>query len=143
MELRLEAEPVAEPGQRFEAPAAGESMEIRHPGTGKTHSLTVIAQAREALDPNFLSNHPCCYTRLTFTLSPNIDKEFFQVVDCDPGDPNPETPEGPTALFMTDRAPAGIHIALSSLRYTPASTITWRTVFRHKDRADIVLPLLP
>lgn len=143
MELTLEAEPVSQPGQRFIAPDIGTSLEFQHPVTGKTHTLTVTSQTREALDPNFLSNHPCCYTRLSFSLEPHIDKELFKVVDCDPGDPHPENPNGPTAVFLTEKTPSVGHYAISSLRYTPADQITWRMVFRQKDRPDITVPLLP
>ena len=143
MELTLEAEPVSTPGQRFLAPGVGNTMEFTHPDTGKTHILTVTAQTREALDPNFLSNHPCCYTRLTFFLNPHINKELFQVVDCDPGDPHPDSSDGPTALFLTEKTPSVGHCAISSLRYTPADQITWRMVFRRKDRSDVTIPLLP
>ena len=58
--LTLQAAPVSVPGQRFIAPRAGDCMSFTHPATGQVHTLKVIAQTREALDPNFLSNHPCC-----------------------------------------------------------------------------------
>lgn len=139
MELTLTAEPVSVPGQRFVAPKAGESLSFTHPDSGKTHDLTVTAQTREALDPNFLSNHPCCYTRLTFSLEPPISKELFSVVDCDPGDPY----DGPTAMFLTSKTPSAGHFAVSSLRYTPAEQITWRMIFKQKLRQDVAIPLLP
>ena len=143
MELFLEAEPVSTPGQRFSAPEVGKTIEFEHPFTGKTHTLTVTAKTREALDPNFLSNHPCCYTRLTFSLEPQIDKEWFRVVDCDPGDPNPDQSDGPTTVFLTEKTPSVGHSAMSSLRYTPTEQITWRMVFRQKDRPNITVALLP
>ncbi len=138
MELTLSAAPVDVPGQRFVAPKAGESLQFDHPATGKTHTMTIIAQTREALDPNFLSNHPCCYTRLTFSLEPGVSRELFSVVDCDPGD----------AHFGNDepvggKVPSAGHCALSSLRYTPAEQITWRMVFRQKLRKDASVSLLP
>lgn len=143
MELTLTAEPVSQPGQRFTAPDTGKSMQFQHPVTGQIHTMTITAQTREALDPNFLSNHPCCYTRLTFSVEPRIDKEWFKVVDCDAGDPHPDNPSGPTAIFLTEKIPSVGHQATSSLRYKPASQITWRMVFRRKDRPDITIPLLP
>lgn len=143
MELTLAAEPVSVPGQRFVAPKNGESLTFTHPVSGKIHCLTVMAQTREALDPNFLSNHPCCYTRLSFSLEPQISRELFSVVDCDPGDDWYGPKDGPTAVFLTGKIPTAGHCAMSSLRYTPADQITWRMVFRQKTRQDVTIPLLP
>ena len=143
MDLVLKAEPVAVPGQRFVAPKNGESMTFTHPVSGNLHSLTVISQTREALDPNFLSNHPCCYTRLSFSLEPQISRELFSVVDCDPGDGWNGPKDGPTAVFLTGKVPSVGHCAFSSLRYTPADQIIWRMVFMQKTRQDVTVPLLP
>ena len=137
MELRLSAAPAQVPGDRFIAPKAGESVTFTHPATGLTHELTVIAQSREALDPNFLSNHPCCYTRLTFSLMPPISPELFRVVDCDPGDPYEGT------IPSSNKTPSAGHFATSSLRYTPAEQITWRMIFKKALRKDITTALLP
>lgn len=143
MELTLQAEPVSVPGQRFIAPKAGEHMTFTNPATGTSHTLSVIAETREALDPNFLSNHPCCYTRLTFTLEPQISRELFSVVDCDPGDHWQAMPDGPAAAFFANKTPAFGHCGISSLRYTPADQITWRMIFRQKLRQDVTIKLLP
>lgn len=143
MELTLQAAPVSVPGQRFIAPRAGESMTFSHPTTGQLHTLKVIAQTREALDPNFLSNHPCCYTRLSFSLEPQLEAELFSIVDCDPGDPFESSPEAPMSALLGGKIPAAGHYALSSMRYTPADSITWRMVFRQKLRSDVTVRLLP
>ena len=143
MDLMLQAEPVCVPGQRFIAPKAGESLTFLHPVTNITHTLTVNAQIREALDPNFLSNHPCCYTRLSFSVEPFISKDWFSVVDCDPGDLWNGNPEGPNTVQFTGKVPSAGHCAISSLRYTPAEQITWRMVFRQKIRQDVTIPVLP
>lgn len=143
MELTLAAEAVSLPGQRFTAPSVGKSLEFDHPVTGQTHTLSVTAQTREALDPNFLSNHPCCYTRLSFSLEPQIGKEWFRVVDCDPGDPYPDQQNVPSPVFLTEKTPSAGHIAVSSLRYAPAEQITWRMIFRQKLRPDVTISLLP
>ena len=143
MQLGLSAEPMSIPGQRFVAPKTGESIMITHPISGMEHRLTVTSQTREALDPNFLSNHPCCYTRLVFSLDPPIGKELFAVMDCDPGDPvDGAISEQRTANFPV-KTPVVGHWAVSSLRYTPADQITWRTVFRQKARDEVNVSLLP
>ena len=143
IELHLEAAPVSVPGQRFIAPRPGEHMEFIHPVTGQVHSLTVIAQTREALDPNFLSNHPCCYTRLSFSVEPQLSRELFSIVDHDPGDPFPNGPNAHASAFLTGKIPSAGHFAVSSLRHTPADLITWRMIFRQKLRQDITVQVLP
>ena len=143
MQLGLEALPVAVPGIRFVAPKPDESMTFIHPVTNQEHTLTVKSSTREALDPNFLSNHPCCYTRLTFTIDPIIEKDMIRVVDCDPGDPFQSTPEAPAAVILTDKVPSAGHFAISSLRHIPAESITWRMIFRQKLRTDITISVLP
>ncbi|MBQ9761591.1 MAG: hypothetical protein IJV82_00755 [Oscillospiraceae bacterium] len=143
MVMNLEAIPAAVPGIRFVAPKPGESMVFSHPVTDQTHTLTVKACTREALDPNFLSNHPCCYTRLTYSIEPAIDKDMIRIVDCDPGDPFQSTPEAPAAVILTDKVPSAGHFAISSLRHTPADSITWRMIFRQKLRSDVTVPVLP
>lgn len=142
MDLKLEAAPVAVPGQRFIAPRTGESMSFTHPATGQVHTLTVTAQTREALDPNFLSNHPCCYTRLSYALEPPISKEAFSIVDCDPGDRLQTVPEAPAAMLLTGKIPSAGAFAISSLRHKPAETVTWRMIFRQKLRQDVTVKLL-
>ncbi len=143
MYLTLEAIPAAVPGIRFTAPRPGESLVFTHPVTGQDHTLTVNSCTREALDPNFLSNHPCCYTRLTFSVEPSIEKDMLRIVDCDPGDPFQSTPEAPAAVILTDKVPSAGHFAISSLRHIPAENITWRMVFRQKLRSDVTVPVLP
>lgn len=143
IEYTLSAEPVTVPGQSFLAPSAGKSIIFKHPDTQIPHTLTVISQLREALDPNFLSNHPCCYTRLHFTLTPPIHPSLFKVVDCDPGDPWTPTGEGPALPKLTDKTPAPGHCALSSLRYAPAEKIRWQMLFTRKMRQDIHVRLIP
>lgn len=143
MNLTLNAEPMSIPGQRFLAPKAGESITITHPLTGTDHQLTVTSLTREALDPNFLSNHPCCYTRLGFKLEPQISKEFFSIMDCDPGDPVDGVISEQRSANFPVKTPVAGHWAVSSLRYTPADQITWRTVFRQKSRDDMSVSILP
>jgi hypothetical protein len=143
MDLILSAEPVSIPGERFIAPKNGETMTFTHPVSGKIHSLTVIAQTREALNPNFLKNSPCCYTRLSFTLDPQLNRDLFSIVDCDPGDNRNGIVNVPNSASLTGKIPSTGHSAMSSLRFAPAEQITWRMVFRQKTRPDVTVPLLP
>ena len=139
MDLILCADPVSIPGQRFVAPKNGENMTFTHPVTGEEHTMLILAQTREALNPNYLSNDPCCYTRLNFNVEPAIERDMLKVVDCDDGDAT----AGSAAMRLPGKVPGTGHCALSSLRYTPAEKITWRMIFRMKTRPDVTVPLLP
>ena len=139
MDLLLCAEPVSVPGQRLIAPKNGETMDFIHPVTGDAYTLRVISQTRESLNPNYLSNDPCCYTRLNFTTDPTIPRELLTIADCDPGDGSASF----NALQSAGKLSGAGHNAISSLRYTPAEQITWRMIFRQKTRPDINIPILP
>jgi hypothetical protein len=86
-----------------------------------------------------MSNDPCCYTRLNFSVDPPINRELLSVEDCD-------TAEGAVnlnTLRASGKLSGGGHNAVSSLRYIPADQITWRMVFKLKTRPDINVPILP
>lgn len=142
MQLVLSPEAVSVPGQRFIAPEQGEQLTFTHPDTGIKHTLTVLSQTREALDPNFLSNHPCCYTRLVYGLEPPLNTDVFSIVDCDPGDPWDGKTDDPFAIFNRKK-PSVSSYALSSLRHTPAEQIQWRMVFKRQLRSPAQVRLLP
>ena len=139
MDLLLCAEPVSIPGQRFVAPRNGEFMDFTHPVTGESHTMTVISQIRESLNTNYMSNDPCCYTRLSFSVEPPINRELLSVVDCD----NAEGSVNLDTLRSSGKLSGSGHHAVSSLRYTPAEQITWRMVFKLKTRPDVNVPILP
>ena len=139
MDLLLCAEPVSIPGQRFVAPKNGEFMDFTHPVTGENHTMTILSQTRESLNHNYMSNDPCCYTRLNFTVDPPINRELLSVVDCDEA----EGAVNLNALRSSGKLSGAGHNGVSSLRYTPAEQITWRMIFKLKTRPDMSIPLLP
>lgn len=139
MDLLLCAEPVSIPGQRFIAPKNGEFMDFTHPVTGENHTMTILSQTRESLNHNYMSNDPCCYTRLNFTVDPPINRELLSVVDCDEA----EGAVNLNALRSSGKLSGAGHNGVSSLRYTPAEQITWRMIFKLKTRPDMSIPLLP
>ena len=141
LQLCLNPIPTMVPGDRFTA-AAGKKVAFTHPATGTKHILTVISQTQEALNPNFLTNHPCCYNRLVYTLEPAIGGDGFRVVDQDPGDPWENVSEDPLeTVGNTGKAPG--RVAISSLRHTPTDRTTWRMLLRCKPRPDVRIKLLP
>lgn len=139
MDLLLCAEPVSIPSQRFIAPKNGEFMDFTHPVTGENHTMTILSQTRESLNHNYMSNDPCCYTRLNFTVDPPINRELLSVVDCDEA----EGAVNLNALRSSGKLSGAGHNGVSSLRYTPAEQITWRMIFKLKTRPDMSIPLLP
>lgn len=139
MDLLLCAEPVSIPGQRFVAPKNGEFMDFTHPVTGENHTMTILSQTRESLNHNYMSNDPCCYTRLNFTVDPPINRELLSVVDCDEA----EGAVNLNTLRSSGKLSGAGHNGVSSLRYTPAEQITWRMIFKLKTRPDMSIPLLP
>lgn len=143
IEFMLSAEPISVPSEHFTVPDAGQRISFTHPQTNIQHELTVISQSNEALEPNFLSNHPCCYTKMLYTLTPPIHKDLFKVVDADPGDPWYGESDEPTSLFYKINSPTGGYCAVSSLRYEPDKKINWQMIFKQKPCQDMLVRLIP
>lgn len=143
LELVLEAEPVPVPDATFTVRKAGEKFRFTNPGTGLEHTFTVLSITNEALNPNFLTNHPCCYTRLNYSLEPSINPGNFRVVDRDVGDRWDDYQDDPVAVIFADRKPDPGRYALSSLRHEPRNDIRWQMVFHRKRHKDMQLKLLP
>lgn len=143
IDFTLSAQPVPVPGPCFTAPPCGKSTTFRHPQTNLTHTLTVISENQEALEPNFLSNHPCCYTKLHYTLAPALQSGMLRICDSAPGDPWDGSSQILDQAIKNERPPTSGHIAFSSLRYAPAESVQWQYLFKQKLRHDIHVRLLP
>ena len=143
MELTLEATQVMVPEESFTVQKAGTRFRFTHPGSGLEHSFTALCVSQEALNPNFLTNHPCYYTKLTYALEPSISPENFRIVDQEPGDPWEGYQDEPAAVIFRDRKPDPGRYALSSLHYEPRDQVRWQMIFRRKLHKDIQLKLLP
>lgn len=143
VELVLSPELISVPGDRFFAPDAGKNVTFIHPQTNIQHILTVTSQTSEALDPNFLSNYPCFYWSLLYTLTPPIHSDLFRVVDSSPGDHWEGDIDGAAALCSPRKLPANVHCAISPLRYEPVQEIRWQMIFKQKPCQDIQMQLIP
>ena len=143
MQLTLEAIPVMVPDGHFTVHKNGMRFRFTHPATGLEHTFTAVSLTHEALNPNFLTNHPCFYSRLTYTIEPSISSENFRVVDRNPSDYWNGYQDEPAAVVYADRKPDPGRYALSSLRYEPQNQIHWQMIFRRKLHKDIQLKLLP
>lgn len=143
IELVLEATPVMVPGECFTAEKNGTHFQFINPCTGMEHRFTALELSNEALNPNFLTNHPCFYKKLTYALEPSISPENFRVVDREPGDPWEGYQDDPAAVIYANRKPAPGRYALSSLHYEPREQVLWQMIFRKKIGQDIHFPLIP
>jgi hypothetical protein len=143
IQLILEAMPVLVPDDCFTVHKDGMRFRFIHPSTGLEHIFTAVSLTQEALNPNFLTNHPCFYSRLTYTLEPSISPENFRVVDRDAGDYWEDYQEDPAAVVYADRKPDPGRYALSSLHYEPKDKVHWQIIFRRKLHPDVQLKLLP
>lgn len=154
--LELVSETVTIPGPQINAPQDDDVYSMTHPVTGKAIHLTVHTSTDEALDPNFLTNPPCYYKRLCYSIDPAMSKESFCIFDPTPNDrlrtpvgcadphPDPELENAPTAeLTEADLTlPAHIRIAYSARHYQPRKNIIWHTAFHCKRYPDGVLPII-
>lgn len=143
MQLTLEAVPVMVPEEGFTVQEAGGRFRFIHPSTGLEHIFTVTDLSQEALNPNFLTNHPCFYTRMTYSLEPSISPENFRIVDQKPSDFWEGYQDDPASVIYADRKPDPGRYALSSLHYEPQDQVCWQMIFRRKICKDLNLQLLP
>lgn len=155
LSLELVSETVTIPGPLFTAQDE-RSISITHPVSGKKLHLAIHSSTDEALDPNFLTNPPCYYTRLCYSVDPPMSQDAFDVFDPTPNDrlqapvgcadphPDPELENTPTAtLAEVDEAlPYHIRTAFSARHYRPQKVITWHTAFCCKRYPDGVLPIV-
>ena len=143
VQLTLEAVPVMVPEKSFTVQHDGACFQFLHPSTGLEHIFTALSIRNEALNPNFLTNHPCFYTRLTYALEPSISPENFRIVDQQPSDFWVDYQDDPASVIYADRRPDPGRYALSSLHYEPQEQVRWQMVFRRKLQKDLQLQLLP
>jgi hypothetical protein len=156
LSLELICEEVTIPGPKIRTPLNDDLISMIHPVTGNTLSLTVHSATAEALDPNFLTNPPCYYTRLCYCMDPPMSQEAFRVFDPVPNDPlqappgcaepypDSELENAPTAALAEpdDTLPSHIRSAFSARHYRPRNAVEWHTAFCCKRYPDGVLPII-
>lgn len=156
LSLELISETVTIPGPHISAPEQGSHISITHPVSGKALDLSVYSSTLEALDPNFLTNPPCYYTRLCYSMDPPMHHDAFTIYDPAPHDPlqtppgctdphpDPELETAPTSTLAEadDTLPSHIRTAFSARHYHPQINVTWHTAFRCKRYPDGVLPII-
>lgn len=90
-----------------------------------------------------------CYV-LSYSISPEIPREFFDIRDCSEsdsprkgafGEPS-DSASGATAFFIAGKSPVpDDRTAISSLHFEPVSEIRWRMVFQIKTKEDLEISL--
>ncbi len=163
MTLTLRPERATIPGPRFQTPAPGQSVTLAHPMTGQTYTLTV-----QDVEPGTLARpveaggdeYPARYLAMTYTLSPELAEDRFQVTDCDESDPPRRKPgslapqaensvvvaiiggaAGPTAV--ASGGGERLHAACSSLRFETPEDVQWRMDFMELLRQGVSAALPP
>ena len=156
LSLYLEPKTVTIPGPRLLTPMAQDSVPILHPVTGKNHNFSVYSYEIEGLDPNFLTNPPCFYTRLCYDLTPALGEDVFRIFDSVPNDrlippigtvapvSDPDLENVPTAKLaeLDENLPAHIRTVFSSRHYKETHRVEWLTQFRCTLASPAVLPII-
>lgn len=169
LELTMIQEPVSIPGENFSVSKSGDRVQLKMPGNQGVCTLTV--QTYEPLVMDYTDvfrdgmDYPPCYTRMGYTLTPDLPSECFTICDCAENDPprpkqkeNPEPVEGsceadaimmiggadgPTAVFLGGSAQKkGQHAACSSPHFAPAEQIEWYPVFTGTEYEPVKVTLL-
>lgn len=170
MRLLLSASPETFSSRPFQTPRAGQSVSVLHPLTKKEYILTAekVSQSKLSLQ-HFLSDemeYPEYYLEMTYRLSPDLSKEYFQVRDCkDSESPRRkrtdelEMPkasssasvsviggaDGPTSIFLAGTlnktVESGQQTACSALHFAPVSHVEWQIDFKERMYEDITIEL--
>ena len=161
MSMTMKQNPVSISGTRFKTPDAGSCAVLTHPKTGKEYILHIDELERETVSFSRLHDqtmeYPTCYTRMTFRIDPDMNRNQFRIVDCARSD-QPRSrngaeqaiigiiggANGPAAIIMgqTQRDAPQLHVAMSALHFEPARQIEWRIVFQEIPNEDITVSLI-
>lgn len=170
LQLTMVREHTDIPAARFHTPDVGGSVSFYHPLTGAVHTLTVREYETQTLGQNHFPDadmeYPTHFAAMAYTLTPDVDHRNFMLQDCNEGDaPRRRQAEsnvfaptaacsvgvigviggasGPTAIYVTGKAPQNLHAACSSLHFEPVSEpVEWQPVFREKLMEDMEIDLI-
>ncbi len=130
------------------------AIKVLQPVTGKEYTLTLHGCEQTKVDMDGIAEgnliYPEYLQELSYTISPKISREFFDILDCAESEPartleeNGDTcgPDGPTAIFLAGKpANDDFRTAVSSLHFSPVTTVHWRIIFRMKPKEDMKITL--
>ena len=168
--MTITQRPVSLSGTHFRTPMAAKSVELVHPRTNQTYTLTIEELSKETADLRTVGNmgmeFPNRYTQMTYRIDPEMNPRQFRIMDCTQPDHarpakikkqssveiNGEAAaigiiggaDGPTAIFMGRPAEKAnrLHMASSAMRFEHAEEIEWRIVFMEKLYADTTVILV-
>lgn len=166
LQIKLERNPIAVPGDSFRVSGAGDSAVLRHPLTGAEHTLTVREYEAKEMDASHFQNpdmeYPTHYVGMVYTIWPELGKDECSVQDCSEGDAvrqkrRAETQgmiggavgvigmirDGDTeAMQHPDGAKAVPRAVCSALHFEPVQEVTWQPVFHRKTHEDLTVSLI-
>ena len=140
------------PGECFTVSRAGEEVQLVSPVDGEQYTLTVCeySAARTKFRDDSEWEFPEQYVTLEYTLTPELDRDDFQLTDVSEGD-RPRLRRssagfGPTAsasaLIAVISGGDGRHAASSSLYFEAPQQIEWLPVFREYPCEALELKLM-
>ena len=140
------------PGECFTVSRAGEEVQLVSPVDGEQYTLTVCeySAARTRFRDDSEWEFPEQYVTLEYTLTPELDRDDFQLTDVSEGD-RPRLRRssagfGPTAsasaLIAVISGGDGRHAASSSLYFEAPQQIEWLPVFREYPCEALELKLM-
>lgn len=140
------------PGECFTVSRAGEEVQLVSPVDGEQYTLTVCeySAARTKFRDDSEWEFPEQYVTLEYTLTPELDRDDFQLTDACEGD-RPRLRRssagfGPTAsasaLIAVISGGDGRHAAGSSLYFEAPQQIEWLPVFREYPCEALELKLM-
>ena len=168
--MTITQRPVSLSGTHFRTPMDTAAVELTHPRTNQTYTLTVEELSKETADLHTVENmgmeFPNRYTQMTYRIHPELNPRQFRIIDC--AQPDHARPakikkqtgveingeaaaigiiggaDGPTAIFMGKPAEKTnrLHMASSAMRFEHAEEIEWRIVFMEKLHEDIEVTLI-
>lgn len=156
LSLQLEPKTITVPGPRVTTPTVSPTISICHPITAEHFDLTIHSCTQEGLDPNFLTNPPCFYTRICYYLTPALGEDVFQIIDSVSNDPlrpapgtttphpDPALENAPTAelVEIDEDLPTHIRTAFSARHYKEISKTNWLTRFHFRAAPAAVLTIV-
>ena len=140
------------PGESFTVSGAGEEVQLVSPVDGEQYTLTVCeySAARTKFRDDSEWEFPEQYVTLEYTLTPELDRDDFQLTDVSEGD-RPRLRRssagfGPTAsasaLIAVISGGDGRHAAGASLYFEAPQQIEWLPVFREYPCEALELKLM-
>lgn len=140
----------------------GMQIEVCHPVTGETSTITLHGQQEERLSRETLEQmdsgrgmeYPACYQILSYQTAPGITPEELRICDCaksdqpiakrDENEPGSVAVsmiagvDGPTAIFVAGKNPDRTYqTAMSALHFESVAEVQWRIVIQIKKRKDV------